>query len=100
MNLYSLVLFLHVGSALALASALSIDGLLLFQLRRATTVTATDPWLNLWSAVPRIAGGSGFLLLSSGAYLTNRMSAWTLAWPKMALAILILIASLGVITGG
>jgi hypothetical protein len=27
------------------------------------------------------------------------MSAWTLAWPKMALAILILIASLGVITG-
>ena len=35
MTLYSLALFLHVGSALALASALSIDGLILFQLRRA-----------------------------------------------------------------
>ena len=99
MTLYSLALFLHAGSALALASALSIDGLILFQLRRATTATAIHPWLNLWSAVPRIAGGSGVLLLFSGAYLTNRMSAWTLVWPKMALATLILIAVLGAITG-
>jgi len=98
MTLYSLALFLHVGSALTLASALSIDGLILFQLRRATTATATHPWLNLWSAVPRIAGGSGFLLLFSGGYLTKRMSAWTLPWPKMALATLILIAILGAIT--
>lgn len=100
MTLYSLTLFLHVGSALALAlaSALSIDGLTFFQLRRATTATGAHPWLNLWSVVPRIAGGSGFLLLISGAYLTKRMSVWTLAWPKMALATLILIAVLGAIT--
>ena len=99
MTLYSLALFLHVGSALALASALTIDGLILFQLRRVTTAAAALPWLNLWSLVPRIAGGSGFLLLLSGAYLTQRMSVWTLAWPKVALATLILIAVLGVITG-
>ena len=99
MTLYSLALFLHVGSALALASALSIDGLILFQLRRVTTAAAAHPWLNLWSVVPRTAGGSGFLLLLSGAYLTHRMSVWTLAWPKIALATLILIAVLGVITG-
>ena len=99
MMLYSLALFLHVGSALALASALSIDGLILFQLRRVRTAAAAHPWLNLWSVVPRIAGGSGLLLLLSGAYLAHRMSAWTLAWPKIALAALILIAVLGVITG-
>lgn len=99
MNLYSLALFLHVGSALVLASALSIDGLILFQFRRVTTAAAALPWLNLWSVVPRIAGGSGFLLLLSGAYLTQRMSLWTLAWPKIALATLILIAVLGVVTG-
>jgi hypothetical protein len=99
MTLYSLALFLHVGSALALASALSIDGLILFQLRRFTTAATVQPWLNLWSLVPRMAGGSGFLLLISGAYLTHRMSVWTLAWPKIALATLILIAVLGVITG-
>jgi hypothetical protein len=99
MTLYLLALFLHVGSALALASALSIDGLILFQLRRVTTAAAAHPWLNLWSGVPRIAGASGFLLLLSGAYLTHRMSMWTLAWPKIALATLILIAVLGAITG-
>jgi len=80
MTLYSLVLFLHVAAALALASALSIDALILFQLHRATTSTAAHPWLNLWSAVPRIAGSSGLLLLLSGGYLTDRMSAWSLAW--------------------
>jgi hypothetical protein len=99
MTLYSLALFLHVGSALALASALSIDGLILFQLWRVTTAVAAHPWLNLWSVVPPIAGGSGFLLLLSGAYLTQRMSVWTLAWPKIAVATLILIAVLGGITG-
>src|SRR2546430_4645808 len=90
MTLYSLVLFLHVAAALALASALSIDALILFQLHRATTSTAAHPWLNLWSAVPRIAGSSGLLLLLSGGYLTDRMSAWSLAWPRVALAALIL----------
>jgi hypothetical protein len=99
MTLYSLTLFLHVGSALALASALGIDGLIFFQLRRVTTAATVQPWLNLWSVVPRMAGGSGFLLLISGGYLTQRMSVWTLAWPKIALATLVLIAVLGVITG-
>ena len=98
MTLYSLVLFLHVAAALALASALSIDALILFQLHRATTSTAAHPWLNLWSAVPRIAGSSGLLLLLSGGYLTDRMSAWSLAWPRVALAALILIGILGAIT--
>jgi hypothetical protein len=99
MTVYSLVLFLHVGAALALASALSIDALLLFQLRRATNPSATDLWLDLWRAVPWMAGGSGLLLLFSGGYLAERMSAWTLAWPKVAVVTLILIGALGAATG-
>jgi hypothetical protein len=85
-----MVLFLHVGAALVLASALSIDGLILFQLRRATSPMRAT-WLDLWSVVPWIAGGSGLVLLLSGGYLTHRMSAGTEAWPKVALAALILI---------
>src|SRR5438445_13218406 len=99
MTLYSLALFLHAGSALALASALSIDGLILLQLRRATTATAIHPWLNLWSAVPPIAGRSGVLLLVSGAYLTNRTRARTLARPQLPPATLMLIAASAGITG-
>ncbi len=95
MTVYSLVLFLHVGAALVLASALSIDALILFQLRRAAVPSVTKSWLDLWQGVPGIAGGSGLVLLLSGGYLTHRMSAWTLAWPKVALAALILIGVLG-----
>ena len=98
MTVYSLVLFLHVGAALALASVLSIDALILFQLRRATSPTRANLWLELWPAVPWIASGSGLLLFLSGGYLADRMSAWTLAWPKAALAVLILIGILGAVT--
>ena len=98
MTVFSLVLFSHVAAALALASALSIDALILFQLRRATSPTRASLWLDLWPAVPWIAGGSGVLLLLSGGYLADRMSAWTLAWPKVALTALILIGILGAVT--
>src|SRR5260370_37303043 len=98
MTVASLVLFLHVGAALALASVLSIDALILFQLRRATSPTRANLWLELWPEVPWIGGGSGVLLLLSGGYLADRMSAWTLAWPKVALAVLILIGILGAVT--
>jgi hypothetical protein len=98
MTIYSIVLFLHVGAALVLASALSIDGLILFQLRRATSPMRATSWLDLWSVVPWIAGGSGLVLLLSGGYLTHRMSAGTEAWPKVALAALILIGILGGVT--
>jgi len=47
MTVYSLVLFLHVGAALVLASVLSIDALILFQLRRASSPTRTNLWLEL-----------------------------------------------------
>jgi hypothetical protein len=47
---------------------------------------------------PRIPGSSGLLLVLPGGYLTNRMSAWSLAWPKVALAALILIGILGAVT--
>jgi hypothetical protein len=46
-----------------------------------------------------MAGGSGFLLLISGGYLTSRISGWTLAWPSVALAALLLTGVLGGITG-
>src|SRR5258708_13362663 len=91
MTIYSLVLFLHVGAALVLASALSIDALILFQLRRATFPSGTKFWLDLWQRVPGIAGGSGLVLLLSGGYLTRRISAGSEAWPKIALASLILV---------
>jgi hypothetical protein len=48
---------------------------------------------------PGVAGGSGLVLLLSGGYLAHRMSAGTEAWPKVAVAALILIGILGGVSG-
>src|SRR5579863_7973904 len=45
--------------------------------------------------VPRLAGAAGAGLLLSGLYLTQKMGAWNLGWPMVALAALILIGALG-----
>jgi hypothetical protein len=63
MTVYSLMLFLHVGAALAPASALSIDALIVVQLRRAASPSPTKACLDLWRTVPGLAGGSGLVRL-------------------------------------
>src|SRR5260370_5775151 len=78
--------------------ALRQDGLILVQMGGAIFPSGTKSWLDLWQAVPGVAGGSGVVLLLSGGYLTHRMSAGTEAWPKVALAALILIGVLGGVT--
>lgn len=65
MTLYSLVLFLHVASALALAAGLTVDALVLFQLRTGSP-SGTQPWLRLWSVVPRIGQHFRSLLTAFG----------------------------------
>jgi hypothetical protein len=43
--------------------------------------------------------GSLLVLLLSGSYLTSKMSAWSLGWPKVAVGGLVLVALLGAATG-
>jgi hypothetical protein len=100
MTLYRAVLFLHVASALALASALGIDASLLFHLRRAVKPNDSRSWLHVWRAVPWLAGGSGLVLLLSGGYLTHQIAGWSLGWPEVALGALVLIGALGGVTNG
>jgi hypothetical protein len=47
-----------------------------------------------------IATSSLLALLLSGGFLAGRISAWTLAWPKIALAALLLFGALGAVAGG
>jgi hypothetical protein len=46
MTLYSLVLFVHVAAALALFTALSFEVLSLVRLRRASTLTEVQLWME------------------------------------------------------
>jgi hypothetical protein len=75
MTVYSLMLFLHVGAALAPASALSIDALIVVQLRRAASPSPTKACLDLWRTVPGLAGGSGLCPATSPCYFARAFMA-------------------------
>jgi hypothetical protein len=98
MTLYSIILFLHVAAVLGLFATLSLEVLSLFHLRRASDLSDVHRWIGPLPGTPLLAIGSILVVLASGVYLTARMSAFQLAWPKLAVAALLLIAPFGAMT--
>jgi len=99
MTLYSLVLFVHLAAVLALCAALSIELLALYQLGRASTLTEVRRWTQPVPGLPLLTAGSALVIFFSGIYLTIRMSAFDLAWPKVTIGALLLIAPFAALTG-
>src|SRR5258708_470089 len=98
MTLYSVILFVHVVSALGIFSALGIEAVTLSRLRQTKTSLEARRWIDFAPGLPAMAIGSLVLLLLSGGYLTMQLSAWISAWPKVSLAALVLIAPFGAVT--
>src|SRR6266850_4816147 len=99
MTLYSLILFVNVTAVLGLCAALSFEVLSLFHLRRAATVIEARGWIEPVPGLPLVAMGSLLIIFFSGVYLAMRMSAFSLAWPKVTVAALLVIAPFGAPTG-
>ena len=99
MTLYAIVLFLHIAAVLGLFASLSFEVLSLFHLRRASDLSDVHRWIDPVPGIPLLAIGSIFVVLFSGIYLAVRMSAFDLAWPKVAMAALLLIAPFGGLSG-
>jgi hypothetical protein len=99
MTPFSLVLFVHITAVLVLFAALSVEGLSLFHLRRISTLAAVHQWIELIPGLPLITMASLLIVLISGIYLTMRMSAPELAWPKIALGAVLLMAPFGALSG-
>jgi hypothetical protein len=99
MTLYSIILFLHVAAVLGLFASLSFEVLSLFHLRRASDLSDVHRWVDPLPGIPLLAIGSIFVVLLSGIYLAVRMSAFEMAWPKVAILALLLIAPFGALTG-
>lgn len=95
MTIYSFVLFVHIVSTLGIAAALTLAALTTIRLRRATNSSEARRWIELLQGVPALAVGSLLFLVVSGIFLTNQISAWALAWPKVAVATLFVIGPLG-----
>jgi hypothetical protein len=99
MTLYSIVLFLHVTAVLGLFGSLSFEVLSLSHLRRASDPGEVRRWIDPLPGIPAVAISSIFVVLFSGIYLAMRMSAFDLAWPKVAVLALLVMAPFGAFTG-
>jgi len=86
-------------STLGLVSVLSLEALTLYRLRQSSSATDARRWIDLAPGLPAMAFGSLVLLLLSGGYMTTQMAGWNLAWTRVTMGTLVLIAPLAAATG-
>jgi hypothetical protein len=98
MTLYSIALFLHVVGALLVFVTLTVEGIALRQLRRATTMEAAQA-AAASLRLNRIVGPLSALgVLVPGLYMTATTWGWV-AWIVVALVAYVAIAVLGAVNG-
>jgi len=98
MTLYSIALFLHVVGALLLFVTLTVEGVALLQVRRATTALAAEGAAAVLG-LNRIVGPLSALgVLIPGLYMTATSWGWV-AWIVVALASWLAVAVLGAVNG-
>jgi hypothetical protein len=99
MTLYSFVLFAHITGVLAMFACLSLEVLSLSRLRRASTLSEVQLWIEPVPRLSRIALGSLLVILLTGVFLTIQTSGFGLAWLKVTVAAFLLMAPLGAASG-
>src|SRR6267143_1784287 len=80
-------------------ACLSLEVLSSFRLRRASTLSEVQLWIEPVPSLSRIALGSLLAILLTGVFLTIQMSGFGLAWLKVTIAAFLLMAPLGAATG-
>jgi hypothetical protein len=98
MTFYSSVLLLHVTAVLVMSGVMGCDLLTLLHLRRASTLVEAHAWIDPFPKLPVWAGVSLLVILFSGVYLALPAASPGMAWPKVAVASIFLMAPFGVMT--
>jgi hypothetical protein len=94
MDLFLAALYTHVIATLCLVAAMVAEGLAIAQLRRATKELDSAFWADPIPAVRAVASICLIVLFLSGGYLTDRAGLWRMAWPKIAVAIIVAFGAL------
>jgi len=99
-DVYRIVLVLHLASVLVMLAGIAAFGVSYLRLRNAESLADAAPWASLaartgWLFPVAIAG-----LLASGAYLTADRWAWSSAWIVVSAGGLALVALQGPIVAG
>ncbi|HEY2849830.1 MAG TPA: hypothetical protein VGI97_08130 [Gemmatimonadaceae bacterium] len=91
----SLLLFVHVGSAMGMVAALGIESVLLRQLQRSSDATGLRTVMDDYRLIAPVGGASMLLLLLSGLYLATAYWGWKGAWIGAGFLGFILLGAIG-----
>src|SRR5258708_24787190 len=80
MNVFSVVLFLHLAGALALFIGYGIEWAASSLFRNAASVEQVRAWLRVFKVSPPLAGAGLAVLLLSGGYLASLSGAMKQGW--------------------
>jgi len=97
--MFQIVLFVHAVSVLLLAAALGIEVWMLYHLRRSTSVDEIFRWIRSAAAVAILTSVSLLIVELTGAYLTEKLTSWNFAWPKLAFWGVVAVGFLGGLSG-
>jgi len=89
--------FLHVTSAMGVFCALGMEGVALYQYRRAPGPVQVQTAANAFQAAHRWAPLTGAATVLSGAYLAETVWGWRTAWIDVALSCTLLVALLSAV---
>lgn len=93
--LHSVIVFLHVASAMGIVAAFGVEAAMLAQLRGAYSPAAARAALGLSRAVQRVGASSMIVALVTGIYLATAYWRWRGAWMGFGFLTLIAIAIVG-----
>ena len=93
-----IVTFLHVTSAMGVFCALGMEGVALYQSRRARGTVQVQTASNGFQAAHRWAPSTGAATVLTGAYLAQTVWGWHAAWINVALGCTLLVALLSAVT--
>jgi hypothetical protein len=99
MTLYSTILFVHGVAVLLLTATLTMETLLLWNLRRTLRGAEARIWTGAVPAIAIVGVSALFTIFVTGGYLSNSLGATGTAWSRFATIDVLIFALLGGLTG-
>ena len=97
MDLLHLVLFTHLVGMVGLFGAVTLEGVTLWFLRRATSYEQAREWTATWRLLPWLGGPSMLVALASGIYMASALGLWDFGWTRIAVPTIVVVAILGAV---
>jgi hypothetical protein len=95
MDLLRVVLFTHLVGMVGLFGAVTLEGVTLRFLRRATSYEQAREWIGTWRLLPWLGGSSLLMALASGIYMATALGLWAFGWTRIAVPTIVVVAMLG-----